>query len=82
VQRTSTSRASRNLVEGDERDLPQPTLVRGEASALFVIDPGRDQAKAFSTYEESAVQFAITLLEGKWRVADTPAAPEWPNTLR
>jgi DNA-binding HxlR family transcriptional regulator len=42
--------------------------VRGEASVLFVVDPGRDQAKAFSTCEELAVQFAITLLEGKWRV--------------
>jgi DNA-binding HxlR family transcriptional regulator len=33
-----------------------------------VVDPPRDQAKAFSTYDELAIQFAITLLEGKWRV--------------
>lgn len=42
--------------------------MRGETSALFVVDPGSGRAKAFSTYEELAVQFAITLLEGKWRV--------------
>jgi DNA-binding HxlR family transcriptional regulator len=35
---------------------------------LFVVDSGRDQAKPFSPCEEFAVQFAITLLEGKWRV--------------
>jgi DNA-binding HxlR family transcriptional regulator len=68
VQRTSTPRATRDLLEGDDRDLPKPPLVRGEVPALFVVDPGRNQAKAFSTYEELAVQFAITLLEGKWRV--------------
>jgi DNA-binding HxlR family transcriptional regulator len=42
--------------------------VRGEASALFVVDSGSGRTKAFSTCEELAVQFAITLLEGKWRV--------------
>lgn len=42
--------------------------MRREASALFVVDPGRDQAKATSPCEGLAVQFAITLLEGKWRV--------------
>lgn len=68
MRRTSTSRATRHPVQGDDRDLPQPALVRGEASALFVVAPRSGQTKAFSPSEELAVQFAITLLEGKWRV--------------
>lgn len=36
---------------------------------MFVVDSGSGRTKAFSTSEELAVQFVITLLEGKWRVS-------------
>lgn len=35
---------------------------------MFVIDQARRQANTFSTCEELAAKFAITLVEGKWRV--------------
>lgn len=68
VQRTSTSRASRHLVQPDGHAVRPPTIMREEASSLFVVDSGRVQVKASSAPEELAVQLAVTTLGGKWRV--------------
>jgi len=68
VQRTSTSRASEDLLREDDRDSSECLLAGVQAATVFAIDQGRRQTDPFSACEERAAKFAITLVEGKWRV--------------
>jgi DNA-binding HxlR family transcriptional regulator len=69
VQRRAISRASEDdLLREDDGDLSGRLLAGVQASTVFPINQGRRQGNKFSTCEELAAQFAITLIEGKWRV--------------
>jgi len=68
VQRTSTSRASEDLLREDDRDSSERLLAGAQAATVFAIDQARRQTNTFSACEELAAKFAITLVEGKWRV--------------
>jgi DNA-binding HxlR family transcriptional regulator len=68
VRRTATSRARAEFLRKDSRELSEHRLLRAQASPVFAIYQGGRQANLFSTGEESAVEFAISLIEGKWKV--------------
>lgn len=48
--------------------MPERYLRRAQASPMLAIYPGGRQPTLFSTGEGAAVQFAISLIEGKWKV--------------
>jgi len=69
LRRTRTSRANQFLLSTDDRESGERLLEDDRAlPPVFVIDEGSYQANSFSRYDESTAQFAITLVEGKWRV--------------
>ena len=68
VQRTTTLRASKDLLREDAPALAERLLVGVQTSTVFLVDHGETQSNGFSTCEESAARSAITLVDGKWRV--------------
>jgi DNA-binding HxlR family transcriptional regulator len=68
MHRTATSRAIEDLLTEDTQDLPSAGPVRSELSVVILSDRASVLAQSKPTWEDPAVQFAITLVEGKWRV--------------
>lgn len=68
MQSAATLRARRDFVQEDHRSLTKPPRARGRASPLITTDQVGVQTQAFPPWKERAVQLAIALVEGKWRV--------------
>lgn len=66
--RVATSRARANFLLRDGRGSSERHLPNAQSSPMLAIYPGRRQPNLFSTGEGAAVGFAISLIEGKWKV--------------
>lgn len=69
MQRTATSRASKNLLREDDDKLCERLLAGVQTSTVFLFDRVGTQSNRFSTCEESVARSAITLVDGKWKVS-------------
>ena len=68
MQQASTSRATDDLVRDEEPGLPNLTQGRGQAPVLFLADRLSVPEPPAPIWQEPAVQVAIALVEGKWRI--------------
>lgn len=68
MQRTATLRPSGDLLAEDSQDLRSVALVHREVSVAIFPDRSSFTARPSLAWEDPGIQFAITLLEGKWRV--------------
>jgi DNA-binding HxlR family transcriptional regulator len=68
VQRTATLRAIKDLLPEDDQDLQSAAPEHGQLPVVVLSDSPSISAQPLPTWEDPAVQFAITLVEGKWRV--------------
>lgn len=68
MQRTATVRAIGDLPTEVSQDLQSAEAVRRELSVVVLSDRASIPAQSQPTWEDPAVQFAITLVEGKWRI--------------
>lgn len=68
MQRTATVRAIGDLPTEVSQDFPSAEPVCRELSVVVLSDRASVPAQSQPTWEDPAVQFAITLVEGKWRI--------------
>lgn len=68
MQPTATLRAIGDLLPEDNQVVRSAAPVHGEMSVVVLSDRPNVPARPLPTWEDPAVQFAITLVEGKWRV--------------